>query len=130
MMLANSALRPEQIFDRSQPVIFNGEYPIVNPQIIKNPQLIVKRYNPNGTSFVHCLICSTAPKNAENQQREDLQAADYAGSIESLDKIKQALRQFIQSQWHGNGENVLSKISIVLDKIGRASCRERVLMPV
>ena len=84
-------------------------------QIVKNPQLVVKRYHQSGTAFVHCLICSTAPKNAENQQREDLQAADYAGSIKSLDQIKQALRQFIQSQWHGNGENVLSKISIVLD---------------
>ena len=60
----------------------------MEPQIVKNPQLVVKRCNLNGTSFVHCLICSTAPKNAEEQRREDLQRIDLDNSLVSLAEIK------------------------------------------
>lgn len=84
-------------------------------QIVKNPQLVVKRCNINGTSFVHCLVCSTAPKNAENQLREDIQPIDLDHSLTSLAEIKQALQQFIQAHWDNSGENVLDKIRIVLD---------------
>ena len=84
-------------------------------EIVKNPQLVVKRCNLNGTSFVHCLICSTAPKNAENQLREDLQPIDLDNSLASLAEIKQALQQFIKAHWDRSGENVLDKIKIVLD---------------
>lgn len=76
------------------------------------PQLVIKRYNLNGTAFAHCLICSTAPKNAESPYREDL-SPDY--SLDSLNHIKEALKRFIESNWKNSGENILEKISIILD---------------
>lgn len=85
-------------------------------QPIDNPQLIIKHYNQNGTTFAHCLICSTAPKNAESRYREELSSNDSLNSLESLKQIKEALKKFIESQLEKNsGENVLKKISIILD---------------
>lgn len=90
--------------------LFNME-----PKIVSDPQLIVKRCNSSNASFIHCLICSTAPKNAENKLREDLQPIDLDNSLASLAEIKQALQQFIKAHWDRSGENVLDKIRIVLD---------------
>jgi hypothetical protein len=81
-------------------------------QLETNPQLVIKRYNPNGTTFAHCLICSTAPKNAESRYREDLSPED---SLDQLNQIKEVLRKFIESNWKNTGEDVLKKISIILD---------------
>jgi hypothetical protein len=81
-------------------------------QLVSDPQLVIKRYNPRGTTFVHCLICSTAPKNAENRYREDV-SSNY--SLDSLNQIKAALKKFIESNWQNSGDKILEKISIVLD---------------
>jgi hypothetical protein len=77
-----------------------------------NPQLVIKRYDPKGTTFAHCLICSTAPKNAESRYREDL-SPGY--SLDHLNQIKEVLKKFIESNWNNTGEDVLKKISIILD---------------
>ena len=81
-------------------------------QLETTPQLVIKRYDPNGTTFAHCLICSTAPKNAESRYREDL-SPEY--SLDHLNQIKEVLKKFIESNWKDTGEHVLKKISIILD---------------
>jgi hypothetical protein len=81
-------------------------------QLENKPQLVIKRYDPNGTTFAHCLICSTAPKNAESRYREDL-SAEY--SLDQLNQIKEVLKKFIESNWRNAGKDVLKKISIILD---------------
>jgi hypothetical protein len=83
-------------------------------QLARNPQLVIKRYSQNGTAFAHCLVCSTAPKNAESRYREDL-STDYSDSLQSLNQLKSALKAFVQSQWQESGKNILKKISIVID---------------
>ena len=82
--------------------------------LLDSPQLVVKRYNSNGKTFVHCLICSTAPKNVENPRLEAL-LPNYSASLQYLDEIKQALKHFIEAQWYDSGKDVLKKISIILD---------------
>lgn len=77
-----------------------------------NTQLVIKRYKQNGTTFAHCLICSTAPKNAESHYREDLSKEEPSYQI---DNIKCVLRKFIEAKWGELGKDVLNKISIVLD---------------
>ena len=41
-----------------------------------NAQLVIQEYKQYGTTFAHCLICSTAPINAESLSREDLPKED------------------------------------------------------
>jgi len=106
------------------------------------PQLFLRKYALYNNTFAHCLICSTAPLNAENEYREDLpskktpnsgmiKAADYlwqtkfssdswkakASSDPScqIDDIKSVLQDFIKEKWGESGKDVLSKISIILD---------------
>ncbi|MBE9191129.1 alpha/beta hydrolase [Gloeocapsopsis crepidinum LEGE 06123] len=83
-------------------------------QPTEHPQLIIKRYNQNGTTFAHCLICSTVPNNAESQYREDL-FSDYSYSLNALAQLKETLKKFIESKWENSGQNILEKISIILD---------------
>lgn len=75
-------------------------------------QLEIRRYIPYKTVFTHCLICSTAPINAEDKYRKDLSSKD---SSYSIDLIKSDLRNFIKAKWGESGEYVLDKINIVLD---------------
>jgi hypothetical protein len=81
-------------------------------KLVAKPQLIIKRYQENGKTFAHCLICSTAPKNAESKYREDI-SASY--SLDFLTNLKTVLKQFIEEHWQDSGKNILNKISIVLD---------------
>jgi len=77
-----------------------------------NAQLVIRKYNRHGTTFAHCLICSTAPINAESHYREDLTKEEPSYQIGD---IKSVLRNFIREKWGEAGKDVLSKISIVLD---------------
>ncbi|PZV10663.1 MAG: hypothetical protein DCF20_21020 [Pseudanabaena sp.] len=76
------------------------------------PQLVIRKYNRHGTTFAHCLICSTAPINAESHYREDLTKEE---PLYQIDDIKSVLRNFIREKWGESGKDVLNKISIVLD---------------
>lgn len=76
------------------------------------PQLEIRKGKSHLTAFTHCLICSTAPINAENKYREDLSSKD---SSYSIDEIKSALRIFIKEKWEESGKDVLDRINIVLD---------------
>jgi hypothetical protein len=87
-----------------------------------SPQLLIKEYHHNEQTFAHCLICSTAPKNAESRYREELWSkrdSDYhrklvAKSLENLENLKVSLTQFISDHWSQDGRGVLDKIKIVL----------------
>jgi hypothetical protein len=79
------------------------------------PQLVIRRYNPNKKPFAHCLICSTAPLNAESQYREDLSLNVFPDFSYPIADIKLVLRDFIKAKWGESGKDVLKKISIVLD---------------
>lgn len=83
-------------------------------QTIEYPQLVIKRYHQTGTTFAHCLVCSTVPKNAENKYREDL-LLDHSCSLFSLSQLKETLKNFIESEWENSGQNILKKITIILD---------------
>ncbi|MCA6622825.1 MAG: alpha/beta hydrolase, partial [Pseudanabaena sp. M165S2SP1A06QC] len=80
-----------------------------------NAQLVIRKYNQHGTTFAHCLICSTAPINAESHYREDLSSIVCIDSSNPIDDIKLVLSNFIKAKWGGSGKDVLNKISIVLD---------------
>ncbi|WP_434684035.1 hypothetical protein [Pseudanabaena minima] len=80
-----------------------------------NAQLVIKRYEENKKTFAHCLICSTAPINAESQYREDLTSKVSLDSSYPIADIKLVLLNFIKAKWGESGKDVLNKISIVLD---------------
>ena len=80
-----------------------------------NAQLVIKRYQKNEKPFAHCLICSTAPLNAESHYRNDLSSKVSLDSSYPIAVIKRVLRDFIKAKWGESGKDVLNKISIVLD---------------
>ena len=79
------------------------------------PQLALKRYEENKKTFAHCLICSTAPINAESHYRDDLSSKVSLDSSYPIADIKLVLRNFFKEKWGESGKDVLNKISIVLD---------------
>ena len=74
-----------------------------------NAQLVIRKYNRHGTTFAHCLICSTAPINAESHYREDLTKEEPSYQIGD---IKSVLRNFIREKWGEAGKDLMLRRSL------------------